>query len=282
MMSLGPLAPTRARKKISNQSKATKWSQEEDDRLLQLVPANPGANWNDFTSLFPGKTTQQISERWTKVLNPTIIRGKWTGEEDAIIIQYVEQNGPKSWSKLKALLPGRTGKQCRERWRDHLDPSVKRGPFTYEEDQTLIMLHERLGNQWVKIAQYLPGRSDNAIKNRWNATLSKKLDRERLGTPPPKRGRPSLKRIPKSADDVPKPPRLDDIIMDDTLFTPKDNGSLMMSPFQNKSPFFMSPFHTHQNESPLFSSKVLDGDDWGSQENKYEGANLLSPSVFNS
>ena len=281
-MFLEPLAPTRARGKISSKSKATKWSQEEDDRLLQFVQTTPAANWTDLTSLFPGKTAQQLSERWTKVLNPDIIRGKWTGEEDAIIIRFVEQNGPKSWSKLKTILPGRTGKQCRERWRDHLDPNVNRSPFTEEEDRILIMLHGQFGNQWVKIAQHLPGRSDNAIKNRWNATLKKRLARQAMGTPPPKRGRPSLKRIPKSADDVPKP-KMDLIPPDSTVVTPRgiDNGALQLSPYQNIQKFFGSPvFSWTQNDSPLFTPKQLEGDDWGTCENKYETANLLSPTLF--
>lgn len=81
----------------------------------------------------------------------------------------VKINGPKKWSTLSVCVPGRTGKQCRERWVNHLSPEVNKGEWSEEEEQILIEEHARLGNQWCKIAQHLPGRSENAVKNRWNS-----------------------------------------------------------------------------------------------------------------
>ena len=229
------LAPTRARHKVSSQSKNTKWTQEEDEALQKLVDSRFSTNWPDYCPYLPGKSAQQIAERWDKVLNPCLIKGSWTREEDEIIVQFVKENGVKNWTKLAQLLPGRIGKQCRERWRNHLDPDVNREPWTPEEDQILIEMHESIGNQWVKIAERLSGRSYNAVKNRWNSTLKKRLEYEKNGTPRPKRGRPSHKNKPKSADDVPKPPRFTDsttIPLAPTFTTPT-----MMSPFTLKSPF---------------------------------------------
>jgi hypothetical protein len=214
------LAPTRARNKVSNVSNNTKWTQDDNEYLTQLVGEHPNPDWSDLACHFPGKTAQQISERWEKVLNPVLVKGSWSREEDEAVVRFVHENGTKEWTKLAAMLPGRIGKQCRERWRNHLDPDVNRDPWTDEEDQILMEMHEKIGSKWVKIAEFLPHRSDNAIKNRWNSTLKKKIEYERNGGQRPKRGRPSqsdlLRRAataakPHSADEVPKPPKFDDI-----------------------------------------------------------------------
>ena len=171
------LAPTRKQHKSRSHPKLTKWTQKEDTLLLNLVQNSMHVSWTELAHQFPGKTAQQISERWSKVVDPSLVKGGWTREEDETITSFVAQYGVKNWTKLAQLLPGRIGKQCRERWRNHLDPSNKSGPWTTEEDALLIQLHEEYGNSWVKIASFMPGRSDNCIKNRWNSTLKK---RERI------------------------------------------------------------------------------------------------------
>jgi hypothetical protein len=167
------LAPTRARYRTNYCVKNMKWTKEEDDRLLQLMSDNDRPHYASFSQLFPGKTGQQVAERWDKVLNPQLMKGSWTREEDEIIINFVKANGTKKWQKLCDLLPGRIGKQCRERWRNHLDPAINHAPWTPEEDSQLIELHKEHGNAWVTIARRMKNRSDNAVKNRWNATLRK-------------------------------------------------------------------------------------------------------------
>lgn len=168
-------APTRKQHKNRSYQKVTKWNQKEDSLLLSLVKNSNHISWTELAPQFPGKTAQQISERWSKVVDPSLVKGGWTREEDETITQYVAQNGVKNWTKLAKLLPGRIGKQCRERWRNHLDPSNKSGSWTKEEDELLIRLHEEYGNSWVKIASFMEGRSDNCIKNRWNSTLKKRV-----------------------------------------------------------------------------------------------------------
>ncbi|KAF7834769.1 transcription factor MYB58-like [Senna tora] len=103
-------------------------------------------------------------------------RGPWSQEEDLKLIAFIHKNGHENWRalpKLAGLL--RCGKSCRLRWINYLRPDVKRGNFTPEEEETIIKLHEALGNKWSKIASYLPGRTDNEIKNVWNTHLKKRL-----------------------------------------------------------------------------------------------------------
>jgi hypothetical protein len=168
------IAPTRTRSRNNVASKNQKWTPEEDARLHEIVRESATMNWKAAEPHFPGKTSQQIFERWTKVLNPSLHKGSWTRQEDELIIAYVRSNGCKAWTKLAKMLPGRIGKQCRERWFNHLDPQISRDPWTPEEDQLLMHLHKQYGNHWSQIAALMPTRADNMIKNRWYSTLAKR------------------------------------------------------------------------------------------------------------
>ncbi|OHS92968.1 Myb-like DNA-binding domain containing protein [Tritrichomonas foetus] len=175
---MNPIAPTRNRRRNNVSSKNQKWSAEEDALLRKIASESETVNWKAAESQFPGKTSQQIFERWTKVLDPQLLKGSWTRQEDEVIINFVRIYGCKSWTKLANMLPGRIGKQCRERWLNHLNPDLNRGPWTPEEDQQLLILHEQFGNHWSKISALMPSRADNMIKNRWYSTLSKKTKEE--------------------------------------------------------------------------------------------------------
>lgn len=168
-----PLAPTRVRLRTNRCVKNVKWHKKQDELLMKMMVNNERPNYSKMAENFPGKTGQQVAERWDKVLNPALVKGSWTRQEDETIIKYVQENGTKNWRHLCDLLPGRIGKQCRERWRNHLDPNINHSPWTAEEDATLIHLHKQFGNHWVKISSMMINRSDNAIKNRWNSTLKK-------------------------------------------------------------------------------------------------------------
>lgn len=99
------------------------------------------------------------------------------------------------WPEIAALLPGRLGKQCRERWHNHLDPRIKKGNWSSEEDRTIFAAQRMYGNRWCAIAKLLPGRSEAAIKNRWKS-CSRRMWMDAL--PPQSNG--------AMADILPKPP----------------------------------------------------------------------------
>mmetsp|Transcript_2996 Transcript_2996/g.4281 ORF Transcript_2996/g.4281 Transcript_2996/m.4281 type:complete len:685 (-) Transcript_2996:352-2406(-) len=127
-------------------------------------------------------------------------------EEDAIIVSCMKQ-GITKWSKIAEQVPGRIGKQCRERWFNHLDPNLKKGRWTTEEDKILSDAQQRWGNSWTKIAKLLPGRSENAVKNRWNTSCRRKT---KGGGPDVEDSSASLRKqdrpVPSSVDCPPPQP----------------------------------------------------------------------------
>jgi hypothetical protein len=90
------------------------------------------------------------------------------------VTELVEKYGPQRWSYISNFLPGRIGKQCRERWYNHLNPYIKKCSWSKEEEWILWILHRRMGNKWSVISKFIEGRTDNTIKNYWNSTMKKR------------------------------------------------------------------------------------------------------------
>ncbi|KAK9052437.1 hypothetical protein SSX86_029066 [Deinandra increscens subsp. villosa] len=105
-------------------------------------------------------------------------KGPWTDEEDAKILAYVASHGIGNWTLVpqKAGL-NRCGKSCRLRWTNYLRPDLKHDSFTPHEEELILRYHQAIGSRWSLIANQLPGRTDNDVKNHWNTKLKKKLSK---------------------------------------------------------------------------------------------------------
>uniref|UniRef100_A0A7S4R1F3 Uncharacterized protein n=1 Tax=Ditylum brightwellii TaxID=49249 RepID=A0A7S4R1F3_9STRA len=159
-------------------SSPAKWRDDETTLLKKLIEQyqDTSPRWNDIAGNFPNRTAIDCLTKWQSLSSPPVIKGKgsWTVEEDNILRDKRQLYGRK-WAKIAAHLPGRQGKQCRERFVNHLDPELKKGEWTDDEEAILIALHEHHGNRWANISKQLHGRSDNDVKNHWYSTIQRKF-----------------------------------------------------------------------------------------------------------
>ena len=147
-----------------------RWTKQQDSILRHLVEQS--SNEDEWTraaaAMFPNRTMDDLIARWKKVLLPGFVKGTWSQSEDEKIIE-MKNRGFTEWADIARVVCGRSAKQCRDRWANHLDPTIIKCEWSLEEDSELLRAHAQLGNAWTEVAKRIPGRSENAVKNRWNS-----------------------------------------------------------------------------------------------------------------
>jgi hypothetical protein len=153
--------------------KKGKWKPEEDTKLTEAVK-NHGNEWAVVSAMVPGRTDKQCRRRWVDTLDPTNGKnaGKWTPEEDAKLAEAVKKHG-KKWVAVAMLVPGRTDKQCRDRWVNTVDPTNGKitGKWTPEEDTKLTEAVKKHGNEWAAVSAMVSGRTNLQCRDRWVNTV---------------------------------------------------------------------------------------------------------------
>jgi hypothetical protein len=174
-------------------ARAGSWTADEDKKLKDAVLTHGGKDWAAVAALIPGRTRNQCSSRWHNGLDSSIGEatrrtGKWAEDEDSKLKDAVQRHGDKDWIAISTLVPGRTPRQCWNRWHVVLNPSIDRtnrrmGKWTADEVKKLKdAVQTNGGKNWGAIAALVPGRTKTQCSKRWNtpATGLRCMDRRRM------------------------------------------------------------------------------------------------------
>ncbi|KAL2464475.1 transcription factor CSA-like [Forsythia ovata] len=182
-------------------------------------------------------------------------RGHWRPHEDAKLKELVSQYGPQNWNLIAEKLEGRSGKSCRLRWFNQLDPRLNRKGFTDEEEERLLAAHRMYGNKWAVIARLFPGRTDNAVKNHWHVIMARK-NREQNSVY--RRRKSSCLRVQRKSSCSESTMANYNIVDESATSTCTD---LSLTPSSYKMPQFFSRFRLAQQHNLLESKKGLTGEE---------------------
>ena len=163
-------------KTINSKRKVKLWN-ESEDILLRESHEEIGNNWIKIAERIEGRTASQCIQRWRRKFQLCKVRKNWIFEEDRRLLKMVNKYG-NNWKKISNFFNNKTGKQIRERYINTLDPTIKKGSFTKEEDEVILQNYMSCGTRWNLISRKLCGRSQNSVKNRFYSCLKKKLENE--------------------------------------------------------------------------------------------------------
>ncbi|KAI0651537.1 hypothetical protein C8Q79DRAFT_933915 [Trametes meyenii] len=223
------------------------WTTYEDNLLIQAVAIHgENDNWKVVALSVPGRTNKACRKRWLHSLSPNVKKTAWTPEEDQLLLSLYAIHGTK-WSVIARNIPGRTDDACSKRYREALDPSLKRDDWTVEEDSKLMEAYSRLGGKWGLIGQEL-SRSGLGCRNRWRMLERKRVasTREQIA-----RGEPSSTQL----DSAPQ-------------WTPGQVSTQDTQPWDGGSPqyiapsmlFSSSPTHTQESRAAAYlPEEILSG-----------------------
>ncbi|KFP91820.1 snRNA-activating protein complex subunit 4, partial [Apaloderma vittatum] len=160
-----------------------KYQVSEDQMLLELVQEmRVGSHipYKKIAYYMEGRDSAQLIYRWTKSVDPSLKKGPWTPEEDAMLLAAVKKYGERDWYKIRTEVPGRSDAQCRDRYLKALHCDVKKGKWSLEEEEQLIELVQKHGlGHWSKIASELPHRTGSQCLSKWKLMIGSKKKRSR-------------------------------------------------------------------------------------------------------
>uniref|UniRef100_A0A8C3V7X9 snRNA-activating protein complex subunit 4 n=1 Tax=Catharus ustulatus TaxID=91951 RepID=A0A8C3V7X9_CATUS len=159
--------------------KRKEWTKDEDQMLLELVQEMRVGNHIPYKKIayyMEGRDSAQLIYRWTKSVDPSLKKGAWTAEEDAMLVAAVRKHKGKNWYKIRTEVPGRSDAQCRDRYLKVLHWNLKKGRWSLEEEEKLIELVEKHGlGHWSKIASDLVHRTGSQCLSKWKLMVGSKV-----------------------------------------------------------------------------------------------------------
>ncbi|CAD8123504.1 unnamed protein product [Paramecium sonneborni] len=164
------------KKKEFSISLRKKWSLEEDKKLTTYTTLY-GHHWLKVAQQMEERNASQCCQRWKRIkkclgFKPNKAK-RWTQNEDDALLRIFKEIGPQ-WNAIARQMKIKTGKQVRRRYKNFLDPNLNHGPINEAEDERIFQNYLKYGSQWSKIAQEMPGRSENMVKNRFYSYIKEK------------------------------------------------------------------------------------------------------------
>eukprot|EP00186_Timspurckia_oligopyrenoides_P001706 CAMPEP_0182441676 /NCGR_PEP_ID=MMETSP1172-20130603/659_1 /TAXON_ID=708627 /ORGANISM="Timspurckia oligopyrenoides, Strain CCMP3278" /LENGTH=222 /DNA_ID=CAMNT_0024636119 /DNA_START=31 /DNA_END=699 /DNA_ORIENTATION=+ len=171
------LSGSESEHEMHQQEFISKNGQKSTTRNVSLIKSQESSQHSEGTDeteeeLLMKMKVQEMKGNYSQLKRPKL---HWTSAEDEMLKCLLEKYGMKRWRTISEVMKDKTGKQCRERWVNHLDPNIRKSQWTVAEDKFILQKQKEIGNKWNEISKCMEGRSENAIKNRFNAFLKANL-----------------------------------------------------------------------------------------------------------